>query len=85
MDSDLERAKVEFETECRRVGVRMDELFDPEDARPRPGVPGGMAAAGVALAKALPILRSLPDHAGTAAFLDALADDLTRFSGRRME
>jgi len=41
MDPELARQKAEFDAECARVGVQIDELHDSQSLTPTPGVPGG--------------------------------------------
>ncbi|HEX4469576.1 MAG TPA: hypothetical protein VH080_08575 [Gemmatimonadaceae bacterium] len=84
MDSEIEQAKAAVDAELRRVGVQLDELLNWQ-AHVDPRNAGGCVAVGFSVDVALPILRALPDQAGTSAFLAAIRDHLVEFNGRRLE
>lgn len=82
MERDPAELKAEFEAECRRVGVRFDDMLPPPEYRGS----GGLAAIGFQLPKVLRCLRTLPDNAGTKAFLDCVSlPEMHRSSGHDIE
>jgi hypothetical protein len=72
---------IPFEAEMSRVGVSLEEVLDLLAAEPPVGATGAFAALGLDLALATNILRSLPDAAGTAAFLTRVREHVISFSG----
>jgi hypothetical protein len=85
LDTDLTRFKREIDAEFRWVGVTWDELHEGREAELPSGVAGTLRAVGFDVALALTLLRSLPDGAGTAGFLERFREQLIRFDGYRRE
>lgn len=83
MEDDLTRASRELDGELRRVGVNISDLLDELPPEPPAGVVGCIGAVGFDLAGVMPVLRSLPDGAGKAAFLASCREHLTAFGGHR--
>ena len=82
MSLDGDQLSVELLGEFRRVGVTDDELHGILHG-PFESTAGEMQAVGYDGAKALEVLRTLPDRAGTASFVAAMGrDHFERFSAR---
>ncbi len=85
MDEDLARVEREFDAELLRVGVSIDEVLDELTPAWPAGAAGVLRAVGFDLARAMPVLRSLPDGAGGAAFLARCRKHLISFGGHRFD
>jgi hypothetical protein len=83
MTHDPGELKAEFEAECRRVGVRIEDLLPPIDPLAL-GAAGVLRGVGLDLVAALDCLRHRPDNAGTHAFVRSLKmSQLLQVSGYR--
>ena len=84
-DNDLAQAKREFDAEMRRAGVSLEEMLDQFAPEPPAGAAGALSVVGFDIAVTMPVLRSLPDGAGTAAFLARFLEHVLSFGGQRFD